>query len=85
MNARVAGITTAGKVRAMGETIDRAEVNRALAKALAYAQCGKRQDAEAWAAELVRLLGCAGILRSTLTVSEAMQAGTVRARSTGGR
>jgi hypothetical protein len=37
--------------------IDRSEVNRALAKAIAYKQCGKDAQAEAWAAELVRLLG----------------------------
>lgn len=42
--------------------IDRSEVNRALAKAIAYKQCGKQSEAEAWAAELVRLLECADIL-----------------------
>ena len=42
--------------------IDRSEVNRALAKSIAYKQCLKDSQAEAWAAELVRLLGCAGIL-----------------------
>lgn len=42
--------------------IDRSEVNRALAKALAFKQCGKDRKAEAWAAELVRLLECANIL-----------------------
>jgi hypothetical protein len=44
-------------------TIDRSEVNRALAKALAYQQCGKPAAAALWAAELVRLLECHGILR----------------------
>jgi hypothetical protein len=43
--------------------IDRSEVNRALAKAIAYKQCGKQADAERWAAELVRLLECADILK----------------------
>jgi hypothetical protein len=43
-------------------TIDRSAVARALAKAIAYKQCGKQDDAEAWAAELVRLLECADIL-----------------------
>jgi len=42
--------------------IDRSEVNRALAKAIAYKQCYKDAQAETWAAELVRLLECAAIL-----------------------
>ena len=52
-------------------TIDRSEVARALAKAIARAlekaiafkQCGKDQDAAIWAAKLVRLLECAEILK----------------------
>lgn len=42
--------------------IDRSAVNRALAKAIAYKQCGREAQAEAWAAELVRLLEVASIL-----------------------
>ncbi len=42
--------------------IDRSEVNRALAKAIAYKQCGKQREAEQWAAELVRLLDCHNVL-----------------------
>jgi hypothetical protein len=42
--------------------MDRREINRALAKALAYAQCGKKQEAAAWAARLVSLLECTDIL-----------------------
>ena len=42
--------------------IDRSEVNRALAKAIAYKQCGKQHDAETWARKLVELLECADIL-----------------------
>ena len=42
--------------------IDRSEVSRALAKAIAYKQCGKQAEAEEWARELVRLLECAAIL-----------------------
>lgn len=42
--------------------IDRSEVNRALAKAIAFKQCGRHAQAEAWAAELLRLLDVAGIL-----------------------
>jgi hypothetical protein len=42
--------------------LDRSEINRALAKAIAYKQCGKEQDAQAWARKLVELLECASIL-----------------------
>jgi hypothetical protein len=45
-------------------TIDRSEVSRALAKAIAYKSCGKQQDAEIWAAKLVELLECADILKT---------------------
>lgn len=43
--------------------IDRSAVAQALAKAIAYKQCGKDTDAEAWARRLVELLECADILR----------------------
>ena len=43
--------------------IDRSEVARALAKAIAYKQCGKDQDAQEWARRLVELLECAEILK----------------------
>ena len=43
--------------------IDRSEVNRALAKAIAFKQCGKDQDAAAWARKLVELLELSEILR----------------------
>lgn len=42
--------------------LDRSEINRALAKAIAYKQCGKDAEAEAWAYRLVGLLECEGIL-----------------------
>lgn len=42
-------------------TIDRSEVSRALAKAIAFKQCGKDKDAAEWA-RLVVLLECAEIL-----------------------
>jgi hypothetical protein len=45
------------------DTIDRGEVSRALAKAIAYKQCGKDKDAEAWAKKLIELLHCANILK----------------------
>lgn len=43
-------------------TIDRSEVARALAKAIAFKACGKDADARQWARELVRLLQCSEIL-----------------------
>ena len=43
--------------------MDRSEISRALAKAIAYKQCGKQADAEEWAKKLVHLLECAEILR----------------------
>ncbi len=43
--------------------VDRSEVSRAVAKAIAYKNCGKQAEAEQWARELVRLLACADILR----------------------
>ena len=42
--------------------IDRSEVSRALAKALAFKACGEHKKAEIWAARLVSLLECEGIL-----------------------
>lgn len=47
----------------------RSEINRALAKAIAYKDCGKHEEAEKHARELVRLLGCANILITADTVS----------------
>lgn len=44
-------------------SIDRSEVSRALAKAIAYKNCGKDREAEAWARTLVKLLECAEILK----------------------
>lgn len=41
---------------------DRSAINRALAKAIAYRDCGKPAETARWAAELVRLLGAHGIL-----------------------
>lgn len=42
--------------------LDRSEINRALAKAIAYKQCGKHASSELWAARLLGLLECADIL-----------------------
>jgi len=43
--------------------INRTETAQALAKAIAYKNCGKQPEAEAWARKLVELLECADILR----------------------
>jgi hypothetical protein len=42
--------------------IDRSEVSRALAKAIAYKQCGKDRLAELWAMRLIDMLECASII-----------------------
>jgi hypothetical protein len=42
--------------------LDRSEINRALAKAIAYKNCGKDDQANQWARKLVELLECAEIL-----------------------
>lgn len=42
--------------------INRIEINRALAKAIAFKQCGKQAEAERWAERLIILLECANIL-----------------------
>lgn len=44
--------------------IDRSEVSRALAKAIAFKQCGKDAEAAEWAKKLVKLLECSEILRA---------------------
>jgi hypothetical protein len=43
--------------------VDRSEASRAMAKAIAYKQCGKDREAEQWARELIRILECADILK----------------------
>jgi hypothetical protein len=42
--------------------MDRREINRALAKAIEFKQCGKDAEAAEWARKLVELLECAEIL-----------------------
>jgi hypothetical protein len=39
--------------------INRSEVARALAKAIAYKNCGKNKEANEWAIKLIKLLACA--------------------------
>lgn len=43
--------------------VDRVNANRALAKAIAYKDCGKDQQAEQWAIALLRELQCTGIIK----------------------
>lgn len=43
--------------------IDRHEVSRALAKAIAYKQCGKDEQARSWGKELIKLLYLTEILK----------------------
>jgi hypothetical protein len=43
--------------------INRTAAARALAKAIAYKDCGQHAKAELWAARLVGLLECADIIR----------------------
>jgi hypothetical protein len=45
------------------EHIDRSQTSKALAKAIAYKQCGKDQEAHQWARKLIELLHCAQILK----------------------
>ncbi len=42
--------------------MNRSEINRALAKAIAFKACGKHAQAELWAAKLIGLLECANII-----------------------
>lgn len=44
-------------------TIDRSEVSRSLAKAIAYKQAGNDRAAAEWARKLVQQLECAEILK----------------------
>ena len=46
-----------------GEPIDRSEVSRSLAKAIALQAVGKQAEAEEWARKLIRQLQLADILR----------------------
>jgi hypothetical protein len=45
------------------ECVDRSEVSRSLAKAIAYQNCGKSAEAEKWARILVEQLKQAHILK----------------------
>ena len=47
----------------MNYPIDRSRISQALAKAIAYKQCGKDLEAEQWARELIKLLEMSNILK----------------------
>jgi len=42
---------------------NRSEINRALAKALAYAECGKFEEAQRWGEILIRKLELAAVFK----------------------
>lgn len=46
--------------------LDRSNINRALAKAIAYKECGKDAEARQWAVQLLRELQQKDILRADL-------------------
>ena len=48
----------------MEATSERSDLARAMAKAIAYRDCGKQELAEMWAAKLVRLLAAGSILNA---------------------
>lgn len=47
----------------MINNLDRSAINQALAKAIAYKNCGKDQDAAIWAVKLITLLELKHILK----------------------
>jgi hypothetical protein len=47
----------------MTSKLDRININRALAKCIAYADCGKPEKAKAWAVQLMRELQARDIVR----------------------
>ncbi len=50
--------------------INRSEVSQALAKAIAYKNCGKDKEATAWAVRLLALLECSDILQPRFLTCE---------------
>ena len=55
--------TLPGTSQMMTSKATRSEISQALAKAIAYRDCGKPREAEDWAARLVRMLEAEAILR----------------------
>ena len=63
MNTRGGALWTSLAYRRL-QVMDRSEISRALAKAIAYKNCNKDKKAEEWAIELIRLLECENILKT---------------------
>ncbi len=57
----------------MPEIIDCSKVSQALAKAIAYKQCGNNEQAALWAVRLIQLLQCADILKPEATELKQIQ------------
>lgn len=53
------------------DTATRSQISRALAKAIAYRDCGKPAQVEAWTARLVKLLEAERILNSDGDLADA--------------
>lgn len=58
----------------MIDTAARKSIATAVAKAIAYRNTGNKQMADAWAAELVALLGAADIMAPSIIESHSRQA-----------
>lgn len=58
-----AGMGRVDRQKGLDMITDRSTVSQALAKAIAFKNCGKDREAEQWARRLVELLECANILR----------------------
>lgn len=54
----------------MTATATRSDLARAMAKAIAYRDCGKPAQAAEWAATLVRMLEAEGILAEGVTYAD---------------
>ena len=52
-----------------GDRIDRVEISRAVAKAIAFKKVGKNPEAHEWARRLVALLECSEILRPEMRLA----------------
>lgn len=50
-------------------SIDRSAIAQSLAKAIAFKQCGKQAEAEAWARRLIEQMECADILAPEATAA----------------
>lgn len=55
--------TKSKQAKGSNQMVDRSEAARALAKAIAFKNCGKDDAANEWAIELVRVLECGDILK----------------------